>query len=122
MYKTRQPLFTGCHGPVFAQHGCQYDVVGTAMASKASRAGNIMEAKFGPKMGHFGRSSARHVREISRTNSTANCRQNKRLVKSGHRWSARENKNLRKTRDRSKYTGNHTLRLCTREKVLLWYS
>jgi len=23
------------------------------MASKASRAGNIMEAKFGPKMGHF---------------------------------------------------------------------
>ena len=33
MYTTRQPLFTGCNGPVCAQHGCQYDVVGTAMTS-----------------------------------------------------------------------------------------
>jgi len=33
MYKTRQPLFTGCNGPVCAQHGCEYDVVGTAMTS-----------------------------------------------------------------------------------------
>ena len=50
------------NGPVCAQHGCEYDVIGTAMASRACRAGNIMEAKFGPKMGHFGRSSARHIR------------------------------------------------------------
>jgi len=62
MYKTRQPLFTGCNGPVCAQHGCEQDVIGTAMASRACRAGNIMEAKFGPKMGHFGHSSARHIR------------------------------------------------------------
>ena len=33
MYKTRQPLFTGYNGPVCAQHGCEYDVVGTAMTS-----------------------------------------------------------------------------------------
>ena len=33
MYKTRQPLFTGCNSPVCAQHGCEYDVVGTAMTS-----------------------------------------------------------------------------------------
>ena len=33
MYKTRQPLFTGSNGPVCAQHGCEYDVVGTAMTS-----------------------------------------------------------------------------------------
>jgi len=33
MYTTRQPLFTGCNGPVCAQHGCEYDVVGTAMTS-----------------------------------------------------------------------------------------
>jgi len=34
MYKTKQPeLFTGCNGPVCAQHGCEYDVVGTAMTS-----------------------------------------------------------------------------------------
>jgi len=33
MYKTRQSLFTGCNGPVCAQHGCEYDVVGTAMTS-----------------------------------------------------------------------------------------
>jgi len=33
MYKTRQPLFTGRNGPVCAQHGCEYDVVGTAMTS-----------------------------------------------------------------------------------------
>jgi len=62
MYKTRQSLFTGCNGPVCAQHGCEQDVIGTAMASRACRAGNIMEAKFGPKMGHFGHSSARHIR------------------------------------------------------------
>jgi len=53
MYKARPSLFTGCNGPVCAQHGCEQGVIGTAMASKASRAGNIMEAKFGPKMGHF---------------------------------------------------------------------
>jgi len=33
MYRTRQPLFTGCNGPVCAQHGCEYDVVGTARMS-----------------------------------------------------------------------------------------
>ena len=34
MYKTRQPeLFMGSNGPVCAQHGCGYDVVGTAMTS-----------------------------------------------------------------------------------------
>ena len=33
MYKTRQPLFTGSNGQVCAQHGCEYDVVGTARTS-----------------------------------------------------------------------------------------
>ena len=55
-------VVTGCNGPVCAQHGCEQDVIGTAMASRASRAGNIMEAKFGPKMEHCGHSSARHIR------------------------------------------------------------
>ena len=50
MYKKRQSLFTECSGLVCAQPGCEYDVVGTAMASRACRAGNIMEAKFSPKM------------------------------------------------------------------------
>ena len=35
MYKTRQSLFTGCNGPVCAQHGCEQDVVGTAMVHKS---------------------------------------------------------------------------------------
>jgi len=34
MYKTRQPaLLMGSNGPVCAQHGCEYDAVGTAMTS-----------------------------------------------------------------------------------------
>ena len=52
----------GVYGPVCAQHGCEQDVIGTTMALRAGRAGNIMEAKFGPKMGHFGRSSDGHIR------------------------------------------------------------
>jgi len=52
----------GCNGAVCAKHECEYDVVGAMMASRACRAGNIIEAKSDPKMGHFGRSSARHIR------------------------------------------------------------
>ena len=122
MYKTRQSLFTGCNGPVCAQHGCEQDVVGTAMASRACRAGNIMEAKFGPKMGHFGRSSgARHRRQRRGPTTTANCRRRKKLVTSGHRGIAGESESHRGglTTDRSKYVGNHWFRLCTGEMVLL---
>jgi len=83
-----------------------------------------MEAKLGPKMGHFGRSGARNSRQSSGTNTSANYRRNKRLVTSGHGGFAGESKSRRGglTTDRSKYVGNHWLRLCTREKVLLWCS
>jgi len=76
------------------------------------------------KMGHFGRSGARHSRQRRGTTTIANCRRRKRLVTSGHRGFAGESKSRREelTTDRSKYVGNHWLRLCTREKVLLWCS
>jgi len=76
------------------------------------------------KMGHFGRSGARHSRQRRGTNTTANCRRSKRLVRSGHRGIAGESESLRGglTTDRSTYVGNHWLRLCSSEKVLLWFS
>jgi len=75
-------------------------------------------------MGHFGRSGARHSRQRRGTTITANCRRSKRLVTSGHRRIAGESESLRGglTADRNKYVGNHWLRLCTSEKVLLWCS
>jgi len=65
---------------------------------------------------------ARHSRQSRGTSISANYRRNKRLVTSGHRGIAGESKSRRGelTTDQSKYVGNHWLRLCTREKVLLW--
>jgi len=76
------------------------------------------------KMGNFGRSGATHSRQRRGTTTTANCRPNKRLVTSGHRGIGGQSESLGGglTTDRSKYVGNHWLRLCTSEKVLLWCS
>ena len=47
IYKTRQPLFTGCNGPACAQHGCEYDVVGTAMGEELRRLEEKKRGKHG---------------------------------------------------------------------------
>ena len=68
------------------------------------------------KMGHFGRSGARHSRQRRGTNTTANCSDPPVSANCRHRGIAEESKTLRGrlTTDRSKYVGNHWLRLCTR--------
>ena len=54
MYKTRQPLCTGCNGPVCSQHECEYDVVGTAITStKLGDELHRWEEKRGGNMGHL---------------------------------------------------------------------
>ena len=57
MYKTRQPLFTGSNGPVCAQHGCEYDVVGTAMTS--TEMGDELHRSQEKKRGNMGHLSSR---------------------------------------------------------------
>jgi len=123
MYKTRQSLFTGCNGPVCAQHGCEYDVMGRRWRQWLAERETTWKQSLAQK---WGTSDVAVPDTVDRGVGLPLLQ----IVGEERGWSRVDTEGSLErvkvsgglTTDRSKYVGNHRVRLCTREKLLLWYS